>query len=220
MERKLKKSEEWISTTLRSIGDAVIATDKKGIVTFMNPASETLTGWTEKDAAGKLLKEVFNIINEETGEIIEDPSAKVLREGAIVGLANHTILISRDGKKTPIDDSGAPIRNKKGEIIGVVLVFRDVTGRKKMEKSVKESEEMYKTLVKTSPDAIMVAGLDGRIIEVSEKTLELHGFEKPEELIGKNALDVIAPEDRKNAAETLQRLMREEDIKNVDLILI
>jgi PAS domain S-box-containing protein len=124
------QARRWLATTLRSIGDAVIATDAKGQVTFMNPIAETLTGWAEADAQGRPLDEVFCIFSEQTRELVESPVTKVLREGAIVGLANHTLLRSKRGIEIPIDDSGAPIRSEAGEIRGVVMVFRDVTREK------------------------------------------------------------------------------------------
>jgi len=127
---RLEREDEargWLNTTLRSIGDAVIATDGKGGVTFMNPVAEKLTGWTEAEARGHPLDQVFCIFSAKTGEGVESPVTKVLREGVVVGLANHTILRSRTGTQVPIDDSGAPIRTKSGEIKGVVMVFRDVT---------------------------------------------------------------------------------------------
>ena len=131
----LRESEERLSTTLNSIGDAVIATDRKGCVTFLNPAAQSLTGWQQEDAVGKPLKDVFNIVSEETGRQIEDPVTKVIREGVVVGLANHTVLIAKDGTKLPIDDSGAPIRDCQGNITGVVLVFHDISERKRAEEA-------------------------------------------------------------------------------------
>jgi PAS domain S-box-containing protein len=122
-----------LSTTLRSIGDAVIATDAKGRVTLMNAVAESLTGWTENQAVGRPMPEVFRIVNEKTREPVPSPVDKVLELGAIVGLANHTVLISRDGREFPIDDSGAPIRAGTGAIEGVVLVFRDVSDKKRDE---------------------------------------------------------------------------------------
>jgi PAS domain S-box-containing protein len=124
---RVRQSEEQLATTLRSIGDAVIATDNKGLVTMANPVAEALTGWTIGAARGKPLDEVFKILNEQTREPVESPVTKVLREGGIVGLANHTVLVHRAGHETPIEDSGAPICDKEGAIIGVVLVFRDAT---------------------------------------------------------------------------------------------
>ncbi|HEY2515823.1 MAG TPA: GAF domain-containing protein [Polyangiaceae bacterium] len=122
------------STTLRSIGDAVIATDAVGKVTLMNGIAESLTGWREAEARGLPLSEVFRIVNEHTRAVVQSPVAKVLEEGAIVGLANHTVLVARDGREIPIDDSGAPIRAEGGGAIeGVVLVFRDVAAKKRQE---------------------------------------------------------------------------------------
>ena len=150
-EEALRESEEWLSTTLRSIGDAVITTDTNGNITFLNPIAESLTGWNQNDSSGKPLNEVFNIINEKTRESVENPVEKVLISGNIVGLANHTVLISKDGKEIPIDDSGSPIKNKNGEIIGVVLVFRDIIERKQAEDALRESEEKYRTLIENIP---------------------------------------------------------------------
>ncbi len=126
-------SRDLLHTTLTSIGDAVIATDADGKVTFMNGVAESLTGWTLALAEGQPLRDVLAIVNEETREPVESPVDKALREGVIVGLANHTVLIARDGMERPIDDSAAPIRNPQGKIVGVVLVFRDVTERRDSE---------------------------------------------------------------------------------------
>ena len=145
VDEERRKNEEWFSTTLKSIGDAVISTDTKGKVTLMNPVAESLTGWNQKDAFGKPLKEIFHIINEETRNLVNNPVENVIRTGNIVGLANHTILVSKDGREIPIDDSGSPIRNDKGEINGVVLVFRDISERHKAEKALKESESRVRT---------------------------------------------------------------------------
>ncbi|MDB4982573.1 MAG: hypothetical protein JWM82_3325 [Myxococcales bacterium] len=125
------ETNRWFTTTLRSIGDAVIATDTAGRVTFMNPVAEALTRWSESDARGRALDEVFAIFSEETRQVAENPVTKVLREGRIVGLANHTVLRPKQGPEIPIDDSGAPIRTRDGKLVGVVLVFRDVTTEKR-----------------------------------------------------------------------------------------
>ena len=126
-----ERLRSWISTTLRSIGDGVIATDPDGRVSFLNAVAEQLTGWPEAEARGRPLEEVFAIFSELTRATVESPVAKVLREGKVVGLANHTLLRSRQGKETPIDDSAAPIRDADGELFGVVLVFRDATAEKR-----------------------------------------------------------------------------------------
>jgi PAS domain S-box-containing protein len=124
---RVRASEERLATTLRSIGDAVIATDQHGLVTMSNPIAESLTGWSLAEARGRPLEEVFRIVNENTRETVESPVAKVLREGGIVGLANHTVLIHKTGRETAIEDSGAPICDATGATTGVVLVFRDAT---------------------------------------------------------------------------------------------
>jgi PAS domain S-box-containing protein len=132
-EDALAEQREWFETTLESIGDAVIATDVQGRVVFMNPIAEHLTGWRFADARGRTCTDVFNIVNERTRRRVESPVSRVLVEGLVVGLANHTVLIGADGVERPIDDSGAPIRNREGRLVGVVLVFRDVTERRRTE---------------------------------------------------------------------------------------
>ena len=132
-EDALAEQREWFEKTLESIGDAVIATDVSGHVVFMNPIAEQLTGWRLAEARGRPCPDVFNIINENSRRAVESPVARVLAEGAVVGLANHTVLIAADGSERPIDDSGAPIRSRDGRIVGVVLVFRDVSDRRRGE---------------------------------------------------------------------------------------
>ncbi len=123
----LFEEKERAQVTLESIGDAVITTDARGAINYMNPVAEDLTGWTQHEAAGRPLAEVFDIVNEITRAPVEDPVSKCLRKGRIVGLANHTVLIGRHGREVAIEDSAAPIRARNGEIIGVVLIFHDVT---------------------------------------------------------------------------------------------
>jgi len=128
-----RAQQERLRTTLASIGDAVIATDPRGHISFMNVVAQALTGWTDQEAIGKPLDVVFRIVNEFTREPAENPVFKVIRENRIVGLANHTLLLAKDGREIPIDDSGAPIRNIEGALVGVILVFRDITERKRHE---------------------------------------------------------------------------------------
>jgi PAS domain S-box-containing protein len=135
------EQRERLRVTLHSIGDGVIATDAAGRVTLLNPVAEALTGWSEQTGAyGQPFATVFHIINEHSRLPVENPVARVLREGGIVGLANHTILVSRDGTERPIDDSAAPIKNARGETIGVVLVFRDGTERRRVEQELREAD--------------------------------------------------------------------------------
>lgn len=150
-DQKVRESRKWLQTTLSSIGDGVIATDPHGHVTFLNPAAEHLTGWRQREAVGKPVKEIFHLINEETLQVVENPVDLVLRIGTVVGLANHTLLITKEGRKIPIADSGAPIKDDKGQIMGVVLVFRDQTEERKAQNALEESERRLRTLVGNLP---------------------------------------------------------------------
>jgi PAS domain S-box-containing protein len=139
---ELREREEWFRVTLTSIGDAVIATDEKGRVTFLNPIAEQLLGRSGSQAQGKLVEEIFPIFNESTGERVENPVKKVMELGLIVGLANHTVLERSDGTRTPIEDSAAPIRDSLNRIVGVVLVFRDATEARETQEIVHKSEKL------------------------------------------------------------------------------
>jgi two-component system, cell cycle sensor histidine kinase and response regulator CckA len=141
-----RTSEERHRVTLLSVGDGVIATDATGIVTIMNPSAEELTGWTNDEALGKPLEEVFTVVEERTRKDVVNPVRRAIAEGVIVGLANHSVLIRRDGGEHAIADSGAPIRNEKGEIEGAVLVFRDVSRERQVQEALKDSEEHYRSL--------------------------------------------------------------------------
>ncbi len=145
-EDAFQKSEERYRTTLASIGDAVITTDEEGSVTYLNRVAQELIGWAHEEAIGQPLERVFPIINELTRKPAENPVHRVLREGYVVGLANHTCLISRDGKEMPIEDSAAPIRDAGGRVTGVVMVFHDVTEKRKAENALRISEEHYRSL--------------------------------------------------------------------------
>lgn len=139
---ELYESREWLHTTLRSIGDAVIACGADSGIEFMNAVAEELTGWPMGEARGKPLQQVFHIINELTREESENPVEKVRRLNAVIGLANHTALVSRNGSEYVIDDSAAPIRDKNGNMIGIVLVFRDVTDQKRAEAALVANEKL------------------------------------------------------------------------------
>ncbi|NOQ21390.1 MAG: PAS domain S-box protein [Candidatus Aegiribacteria sp.] len=165
-EEGLRENERWLSTTLRSIGDAVIATDAHGFVTLMNSVAGSLTGWDEAEAVGRPLEDVFNIINEQTGQPVENPAARVLREGFIVGLANHTILIARDGTERPVADSGAPIRNEEGNVIGTVMVFRDITESKLAEEQIQQQKDFLDSVLKSLTHPFYV-------IDVNDYTIKL-----------------------------------------------
>lgn len=132
-EEVLRKQSDWLRVTLSSIGDAVITTDVEGRVTFMNRVAESLTGWTQAEAMGHSLTNILQIVNEQSRQPVENPAQRTLDAGTTVGLANHTVLIAKDGTECPIDDSAAPIRNEQGEVVGAVLVFRDISERTRME---------------------------------------------------------------------------------------
>ncbi len=182
----LHEQQEWLRVTLASIGDAVITTDTHGDVTFLNPVAQSLTGWTLDEAAGLPLDTVFQIVNEETRRPVENPATRALREGLVVGLANHTLLIAKDGTERPIDDSAAPIRNTKGEVAGVVLVFRDVTERRQAENALRESEERFRLLVEGTQDyAIFMLDPHGHVLTWNPGAERLKGY-RAEEIIGQH----------------------------------
>lgn len=143
---RLRRGERTLATTLRSVGDAVISTDPAGVVQFMNAVAERLTGWDTRSALGRDLDQVFHIVNEQTRVLVESPASKVLRDGSVVGLANHTLLIARDGSELPIEDSAAPIID--GEtLLGVVLVFRDATTERAAQHALLASEKRFRAAV-------------------------------------------------------------------------
>ena len=182
---ELRESEERARATLYGIGDAVIATDEGGRVKQMNRVAEKLTGWTESHASGRPLEDVFRIVNEQTHAAAESPVARVLREGQVVGLANHTLLIGKDGKEHPIADSGAPIRNEKGETAGVVLVFRDQTEERAAQKALEESEAFNRTIVESIPQQLFLKDRNGVYLAVNQPYAASLGC-RPEQLVGKD----------------------------------
>lgn len=159
-----EKSERWWSTTLSSIGDAVIAADMNGSVSFMNAVSQSLTGWSLEDARGKPMDLVFDIVNKETGRPVENPVKKVFREGKIVGLADHTILRSKSGKGFDIEDSAAPIVTDGGEAFGVVLVFRDITDKKLAEEEISRQKDLLQLILGSIADGVVVADTNGKFL--------------------------------------------------------
>ncbi|HEY3278118.1 MAG TPA: PAS domain S-box protein [Syntrophorhabdaceae bacterium] len=183
LERTERESQELFRTTLYSIGDGVITTDALGLIRHMNLVAEELTGQNEADAQGKPLEEVFRIINEKSRRVVENPVERVLREGRVVGLANHTLLIARDGAERPIADSGAPIRDERGVIMGVVLVFRDQTRERTLERTLQESEEKYREFFTTSRDCVFISRPYGQWIDCNDAALELFGYESRNEFL-------------------------------------
>lgn len=156
-DRQIREQSEWLRVTLTSIGDAVITCDTEGRVTFLNPVAESLTGWKAGEATGNPLSSVFRIINEQTGQPLEDPVARVLNEGRAVPLANHAALVAEDGRTVPIEDSAAPILDAAGQVIGVVLVFHDVTEKRRAEEE-RETTVTFLGLVNRSSGTLDLVG--------------------------------------------------------------
>ena len=189
-EEALRESEENLAITLRSIGDAVLATDINGAITRMNPTAERLTGWTLEEARGRLLSEVFRIVNAVTRETPVNPVEQVLASGQIVGLANHTALIARDGSECQIFDSAAPIRDALGSMVGVVLVFSDVTEQYRLQQVLLESEQRYRALVQSSPVGVVVH-IDEKLAFVNPAAVRMLGANDAAELMGRSIRDFV-----------------------------
>lgn len=211
---EISEREELFRTTLYSIGDAVITTDTEGKIQQLNPVAERITGWKEIEAKGRALKEVFKIVNEITGEKVESPVDIVLKEGKIVGLANHTILISKNGEEIPIADSGAPIHDRDGNITGVVLVFRDQTNERASQKALSESEEIFRQFMKYSPIYVFFKDKDIRSIRLSKNYEKLLG--RPiEELLGKNMFELFPSDFAAKMVEDDKKILNEGKIIEV-----
>ncbi len=193
---RIAANERRYAVTLSSIGDAVIATNNQARVTFLNPVAEELTGWPLVDATGQSLSEVFRIVNEETRQPVEDPGAKVLRMGTVVGLANHTVLLARDGREIPIDDSGAPIIGDGGDITGVVLVFRDISERR-------GSDKRFRTFVDHATDAFFLFDDCNVVLDVNRQACESLGYTR-DELLGMTPID-FDPDVTSTLLEEIQR---------------
>lgn len=200
---ELQQQREWFQVTLSSIGDAVITTDVHARVTYLNPVAETLTGWSTEEAAGQPLETVFSIINEGTGLTVESPVKRVLNEGVVVGLANHTALVRRDGKVAAIEDSAAPIRDLRGNLVGSVMVFRDVTERRRAEKALQRSEELLTDFFENAAVGLHWVGPDGIILRANKTELDLLGYSK-EEYVGRHIAEFHA--DKPVIDDILQKL--------------
>ena len=192
--RRLREEKELLRVTLMSIGDAVIVSDASGRVQSLNPTAEKLTGWSNDDARGQLLGKVFVIINEDTRQPSQDPVARALREGIVTGLANHTVLISRQGTEIPIEDSAAPIRRDASEIFGAVMVFRDVSGQRKVERELEESERKFRGIFEGASEGIWMLDADGRVTLVNDRMADLLGYSR-DEMAGRFKWDFVFPED-------------------------
>ena len=199
-------TSELLRTTLYSIGDAVITTDSQGVVRMMNRVAEGLTGYAETEARGLPADQVFRIVNERTRSEVESPIQRVLREGQVVGLGNHTVLVSRTGRDVPIDDSGAPIRGRDGSLEGVVLVFRDVTERKKAGEALERSELRFRTIADSAPVMIWSDSPDGRRAFLNQPWLRFTGRSWEQEM-EEGWKEAVHPEDRRRRQEVYDRAL-------------
>lgn len=194
---QLRRSEESLAVTLSSIGDGVLATDTRGLITMLNPVAEELTGWRQAEARGRPIAEVFRIIHEGTRAPAPLPVEEVLTTGEIRGLANHTALISRDGTERAIADSAAPIRDAAGNVLGVVLVFRDVTESRRAQAQLDRFFEL-------SLDFLCIASADGYFKRASPAVTDILGW-SVEEFLATPFMEQIHPDDRASATKEMER---------------
>ncbi len=205
---EINEQKQHLSQTLNSIGDAVITTDEKGEVVRLNPVAEKLTGWSNDEAKNQSLKDIFPIINASTLEPIENPVEKVLSTGETVYLSNHTTLIAKNGKEYQIADSAAPIRNEDGKILGMVLVFNDVTEQYRLRQDVINSEKKYKILATVAPVGIFYTDTQGSCLYTNEKWSEITGISL-EQAKGDGWLKGLLPEDKDFVFAQWSRLANE-----------
>jgi PAS domain S-box-containing protein len=211
VEASLLAQNEWFRTTLSSIGDAVIATDAEGRVVFLNPVAERLSGWTYAEALGKDLPDIFNIVDRRTGLPADNPSTRVLAEGIHVSLANHTLLIAKDGTHIPINDSGAPIRDDSGHTSGAVLVFRDVSEQQRAQ----QLQERLVAIIESSDDAIISKDFNAIITSWNTGAERMYGY-TAEEAIGQ-PIDLLIPPDWPNdVPHILGRIRRGERLEHYE----
>jgi PAS domain S-box-containing protein len=214
-EDALRNQSEWLRNTLASVGDAVINTDSEGRVTFMNGLAEKLTGWPHAEVVGRPLSEVFNVVNERTRRPVENPALRALREGTIVGLANHSVLIARDGTERPIDESAAPVRDESAAILGAVLVFCDVTKREWAD----NSRTLLAAIVEASDDAIISKTLDGVVRSWNRGAERLFGY-TADEAVGRPINLIIPPERQDEERSILERLRRGERVEHFETVRV
>jgi PAS domain S-box-containing protein len=193
-QRRATARGELLRVTLASVGDAIITTDPHGRIAFLNAVAEALTGWSQAEAARRPLAAVFRIINDQTREPVVNPVARALREGVVVGLANHTVLVAKDGTERPIDDSAAPIRDATGKLVGCVLIFRDISQRKRAEAELRASESRKASILRAALDAIITIDGEGTIVEFNPAAEALFGYTEAEAL-GQEMCTLIIPVD-------------------------
>ena len=210
---KLKDKEEKLSITLQSIGDAVITTTPQGTINRMNKKAEKLTGWKYEKAKSKKLKKVFNIFNANTGEQAKDPVEKVMESGEIEGLANDTTLIAKDGTRRQIADSASPIREDNGKLLGIILVFRDVTEKYEMEQKIKEENKWLSALYNNTEDPIVKLDKNHCVIDINYAFKKKFGYRK-NEIEGMNLDEILTKnKEESNDKDLTNKLVRGEEVK-------
>jgi PAS domain S-box-containing protein len=214
-ESMARRSEANLLTTLKSIGDGVITTDSQARIVFMNEVGQTLTGWRLEDARGREITDIFKIINEETRREVANPIHRVLREGVVVGLANHTVLVAKDGMERPVEDSGAPIKDEDGKITGVVLVFHDVTERRRAE----ELRLRLASIIESSDDAILGKTLEGVITSWNIGAERLYGY-SADEMIGQPIARLAPPDRADEITRIIERLKRGERVEHLETLRV
>jgi PAS domain S-box-containing protein len=210
----LQISEEKLAVTLNSIGDAVITTDAEGRVALLNPLAEKLIGWTQAEAAGRPVEDIFRIINKETRQPSTIPVMATLAHGTIQGLANHTVLIARNGSECDIADSCAPIRDRDGQVIGAILVFRDVTGDYAAQQALIDQQFYTRSLIESNIDALMTTDPSGIITDVNQQMVALTGCAR-DELIGTPFKNYFTDPERAEAG--IKRVLSERKVTNYEL---
>jgi PAS domain S-box-containing protein len=211
----LLRSEQRHRVTLSSIGDAVIATDVRGRVDFMNPVAEELTGWTEQEAQALPLDQVLKLVHERTREPVENPVAKILRDGVVAGLATPTVLIARNGKEWPVSDSAAPIRDPCGDLAGVVLVFREITH----ERAAQLASERLAAIVESSDDGIVGKDLRGIVTSWNSGAERIFGYTS-EEMIGQSITRILPAHRLDEEQDILARLQRGERVDHFETVRV
>ncbi|MEW5803344.1 MAG: PAS domain-containing protein [bacterium] len=215
-EEAAKESREWLFTTLKSIGDAVIATNTSGYITFLNPTAQFLTGHEENESVGKPLSEVFIIIDEKTGKPKNDPVVRVIKTRDAVTLDDNTALLAKSGTKLSIDDSAAPIKDEKGDIIGVVLVFRDVTERKKAEEAIKLAHRELDQIFNAAADGMRVIDSNFNVLKVNDTFATMVGVDK-RQIISQKCYEVFPGPHCHTANCPLNRVLAGEEYIEYDV---
>jgi PAS domain S-box-containing protein len=205
-DRSLREQQEWLRVTLASIGDAVVTCDLDGYVTFLNPVAESVTGWTTEAAQSHRAEDVLYLVNEETREKPPHPVSLVLRDGLPKALANHTALVAKDGRVIPIEDSAAPILDREGRVIGVVLVFHDVTEKRRARDDLERSEKRFRQTFAQATIGFSMAAPDGRFLDANPAFCSLVGL-TIDQLRALTIAQLVHPEDQKENVEQIDRML-------------